>query len=96
MTQTPLPPDDFDQLAGLIKASFPNIKCLRCGHEEFYMTDDVDVFAEKAAEGDFASAQPLRQGGLTPVLALACTRCGHIEQHLVEPLRRSRKPILAE
>jgi Zn ribbon nucleic-acid-binding protein len=96
MTQTPEPPDEFDELAGLVKASFPNIKCLRCGHEEFFMTDDVDVFAEKATEGDFASTQALRHRGLTPVIALACTRCGHIEQHLVAPLRRSQKPILAE
>jgi hypothetical protein len=72
-------PDDFDEVVGLLSTVFPDVKCLRCAHDKFYLLD--------------SPSQSLPSGPLTderrPILRLACTRCGHIEDHLTGVLRAS-------
>ena len=73
---------DFDELAGLVKASFPDLTCLRCGNDRFYLLTDPD-----------RPGMPADGGRPVAVLTLACTRCGFLENHLAEALRHSAKPI---
>ena len=74
-----------DDLVKLFKKSFPDIGCLRCGHKTFFILP--------------ATRQPFRTDDLAsspqslPVITLACTRCGHIEQHLSDTLEDASKPI---
>ncbi len=84
MNHTPQINDDFEELAGLMKASFPEISCLRCGFDRFYVLPDAP--APRLADGPLTDSRH-------PVLSLACVRCGHIEQHLTGVLRSASKPI---
>jgi hypothetical protein len=83
-----------EQIAGLVKASFPDIRCLRCGHDELYIVSD-----EHSGLPGFVSAQVLGSP-LTnkryPFVTLACTRCGHIENFLTGIMERAPKPIMPE
>ena len=91
MNETTKPPEEFEELRGLIKASFPNIRCLRCGHDELYLISD-----ELSGLPGYISAQIL-ESPLTnrqhPLLTLACTRCGHVEHFLTGIMERAEKPI---
>jgi ribosomal protein L37E len=80
--------DKFDDLVGLVKESFPDIHCLRCGYTSFHIlrpTQQSSVLGEAAVE-------PI----LLPVVTLACRRCGHIEQHLSDKLQNRPIPIEVE
>jgi len=90
-------PDEFDELAGLMKASFPDIRCLRCGHDKFYLFPEASnsIGADPRAVHNWLAEGPLTDKDY-PVTTLACVRCGHIEQHLTGLLRRAEKPIIAE
>ncbi|MGD1038363.1 MAG: hypothetical protein ABR878_14535 [Roseiarcus sp.] len=78
--------EDVDDLVGLFKKSFPDIHCLRCGYQSFYILP--------ATRQTFMMGDPALSPTLLPVITLACRRCGHIEQHLSEQL--SDKPIPIE
>ncbi len=75
----------FEELADLVKASFPELRCLRCGHDQFYLAD-------QGIDG-FLLLHSVVNDPLKPVVTLACTRCGHLEQHLKGLLRQAHKPI---
>ena len=79
---------DVESLAELFKQSFPDVRCLRCGHGDFYILP--------ASRQTFMMGEPALRPTLLPVVTLACTRCGHIEQHLSEQLRNAPKPIDVE
>jgi hypothetical protein len=85
MTDTTDTSQKFEDLAGLVKASFPDLRCLRCGHDQFYLAD-------QGIDG-FLLLQSIVDDPLKPVVTLACTRCGHLEQHLTGLLRKASKPI---
>ncbi len=74
-----------DELAELFKESFPDIRCLRCGHSDFYILP--------ATRQTFMMGEHALSPKLLPVITLACTRCGRIEQHLSDQLRDAAKPI---
>ncbi len=76
---------DVDGLAKLFKESFPDVRCLRCGHTEFFILP--------AVRQSFMMGDPALKPTLLPVVTLACTRCGHIEQHLSKRLEDASKPI---
>ncbi len=79
---------DVDSLAKLFRESFPDVRCLRCGHTEFFILP--------AVRQSFMMGDPALKPTLLPVVTLACTRCGHIEQHLSERLEDASKPIEIE
>ena len=79
---------NFEELAGLVKSSFPDLRCLRCGHDQFYLAD-------QGIDG-FLLLHSIINDPLKPVVTLACTRCGHLEQHLTGLLRQANKPILKD
>jgi predicted nucleic-acid-binding Zn-ribbon protein len=91
MNETLKPPEDFDELAGLVKASFPNIRCLGCGHDELYLASD-DF---SALPGYISAKNPDNSvsSHKHPFLVLTCTRCGHVEHFLTGILERAPKPI---
>ena len=80
--------EKVDDLAELFKESFPDIHCLRCGYNSFYILP--------ATRQTFMMGDPALAPKLLPVITLACTRCGHIEQHLTETLRGRSRPIPIE
>jgi len=77
-----------DGLAELFRQSFPDVRCLRCGYADFYILPSerqTFIMGEKEARPTYL-----------PVITLACIRCGHLEQHLSDPLRDAAKPIEIE
>jgi hypothetical protein len=77
-----------DELDKLFKESFPDIRCLRCGNDEFYILPS-------ARQVIVLPEGPAREA-IIPVMTVACTRCGHVEQHLLGTLRDAAKPISIE
>jgi hypothetical protein len=100
MTDTTQRQRDYNELAELVDASFPNLKCLRCGHDKFFLAADVDALSaggenrKSVLELQSALADP--KHARNPVVTLACLRCGHIEQHLTGMLTKAEKPIVDE
>lgn len=93
MIEAPKAPKEFEELASLVKASFPNIMCLRCQNDEFYVSDQVSFGNEHVFTNN--SPEVRKVGSPTSnVITLACTRCGHIEQHLKGILVLAAKPIV--
>jgi predicted nucleic-acid-binding Zn-ribbon protein len=93
-------PDRYQQAAELIRKRLPEIRCLRCGHDEFF----VDTHANALSTGRPNSYSPLRLHNMIngskptlaaaiPVITLACSRCGNIESHLTGVLLDSEEPI---
>jgi len=80
--------EQLDELAKLFKESFPDVHCLRCDNDEFYILPS-------ARQTIVLPDGPPSEAAL-PVMTLACTRCGHIEQHLIRMLREASKPIEVE
>ncbi len=75
----------LEDLEKLFKESFPDVRCLRCDNDEFYILPSArQVIA--LPDGPPAEA-------IIPVMTVACTRCGHIEQHLIRTLQEAAKPI---
>ncbi len=79
MSSSGTPPENFDELVGLLDASFPDIRCLRCGFDKFYMLDGPHL---NLPSGPLTDLQ-------RPVMRLACARCGYLEDHLTGVLRDS-------
>jgi predicted nucleic-acid-binding Zn-ribbon protein len=85
--------DGFDRLADLVSASFPNLSCLRCGHDQFYLTDDPAAASLKEVRSLLGLAISGDDGAPGPVAILACRRCGYVEQHLTDVLQQAEKPL---
>jgi hypothetical protein len=75
---------EVDRLGELFRKSFPDVGCLRCGNEEFFILPATreGFWTQLASRPTFLQ-----------VVTLACTRCGYIERHLTEQLERASKPI---
>jgi ribosomal protein L37E len=63
----------------LVRACFPEIQCLRCGDDEFLIFPNIT--------GPSGLNSNTNLGAVT----LACSRCGHLEQHLLGRLRTAVK-----
>lgn len=84
----------FEDLKGLVNASFPELRCLRCGNEQFYMTSDIDALGTGTPNSySRISLHSLLSDPENPVITLACTRCGYLEHHMTGIMRRAEKPI---
>jgi predicted nucleic-acid-binding Zn-ribbon protein len=90
MNETVKTPEDFEELAGLVKTSFPDIRCLRCGHDEFY--SGLNEYTLRRRDPD-SGRHIAYIGDDHEVLTLACTRCGHLEHHMLDVLQSAHKPI---
>ena len=85
---------EFSALAELVKASFPDLRCLRCDNDQFYLASDIDVLGTgKPGSYSRISLHTLLSDPENPVITLACTRCGYLEHHMTGILRRAEKPI---
>lgn len=40
--------DDFQEFASLVKASFPDLACLRCGNPDFYLETELSNWDESS------------------------------------------------
>jgi predicted nucleic-acid-binding Zn-ribbon protein len=85
---------EFEELKRLVDEAFPNLRCLRCGNESFLLASDVDALGTgRPDRSSVLKLQAQLESPRTPVLTLACTRCGFIEHHVVGALARAPKPI---
>jgi predicted nucleic-acid-binding Zn-ribbon protein len=83
----------FDRLADLVNESFPELSCLRCGNAQFYLTDDPAFARLEEVRRLLGLPTDSDQDSPGPVATLACTRCGYVEQHLTDALRKANKPL---
>jgi predicted nucleic-acid-binding Zn-ribbon protein len=84
----------FQELKGLVNASFPELRCLRCGNEQFYLTSDIDALGTGQPNSySRISLHTLLRDPDNPVITLACTRCGFIEHHMTGVMKSAEKPI---
>ena len=85
-------PADANGVVQLVNTSFPQLHCLRCGSDEFYVTDDPATASLK--EVRLLLGMPTTSDEpVGPVVTLACRRCGYIEQHLTDLLKKAQKPL---
>ncbi|MFL4974723.1 MAG: hypothetical protein ACJ8DU_17975 [Microvirga sp.] len=85
----------FEELKELVNASFPDLRCLRCGNETFYLASDIDALGTgKLHSYSRIALHSLLSDPANPVITLACTRCGYLEHHMTGVLRRAEKPIM--
>jgi len=90
---------DTEAAIALLSEAFPDLRCLRCGHDEFLATTDVNALTDHSGKG--SSVLALHNSLAAPdqkslVVTVACRRCGHIEQHMTGPLARAKRPIELE
>lgn len=71
---------DAEAMTALVKEAFPDLKCLRCGHDAFFLRS----FRSPGLAGAF--------GDVTEI-ELICQRCGLIERHAAAQLKACEKPI---
>jgi predicted nucleic-acid-binding Zn-ribbon protein len=83
----------FDRLADLVNESFPKLSCLRCGNDQFYLTDDPTLASLKEVRTLLGLATDDEGDSPGPVAILACRRCGYVEQHLTDVLQKADKPL---
>ncbi|WP_442755121.1 hypothetical protein ACNHKD_00215 [Methylocystis sp. JAN1] len=76
-------------LAQEINRAFPDLKCLRCGGEKFFLSRQSVMGPISQTEDGVARIA----GGHLETVALSCPRCGFVEQHLVKILLEAPKPI---
>lgn len=82
---------NLEAAAALLKSAFPDIRCLRCGHDEFVLVDPP-VYTERLLKKDY------RMGGVVffphpKTVVLVCQLCGMTETHALDYLEKASKPI---
>jgi ribosomal protein L37E len=80
---------ELEDVIDLVKQAFPDLSCLRCGHEDFFVAHRNDSLGLMKYDDE----NKWRGSGPNPIGLLICQRCGHIEYHLLEQLWKADKPI---
>ena len=81
---------EFEMLRELVRDAFPDLRCLRCGSDDFYLKGMLD----NLGTGQFVQGKPQSPDrDYESVLRLVCQRCGFVEHHSVQILQESDKPI---
>jgi predicted nucleic-acid-binding Zn-ribbon protein len=83
--------DVLDEGADLLHQAFPDIRCLRCGNDNFRLIDSP-AYTGRLQRRD------VRIGGVQfnpfpQTVALICERCGLVDQYALDYLRKANKPI---
>jgi hypothetical protein len=83
---------ELAQMAREVDLAFPNLKCLRCGNESFFLvgpeSDSYRIIKKTPSFYKFDS-----DASAIEVLELVCQRCGMIERHSWKILKNAQKPI---
>ncbi|WP_159730310.1 hypothetical protein [Methylosinus sp. Ce-a6] len=83
--------DELVHMAQTIDHAFPNLKCLRCGSESFFLAGPIIYVTQFQKE---KQKHDLGHGGFDiKVFDLVCRRCGMIERHAWKILENAAKPI---
>ncbi|ADZ69336.1 hypothetical protein [Polymorphum gilvum] len=85
MNEASKPTEEFSKLVDLISDRLPDLRCLRCHHDGFYLSQDLSPPGYSFGEVPDLIIQSER-AGIPPITTLVCRRCGHIEQHLTSVL----------
>jgi ribosomal protein L37E len=80
--------DALTELANIVDACFPDLKCLRCGSESFFVAGPVPHSLPSAAVGGERKNRSRFAKVEIESADLICQRCGMIERHSLEILRR--------
>ena len=64
---------EMDEVKATINRRFPNMKCLRCGNEEF----GLSIFADDT----FRMIEPVKR--MNQLAEFICSSCGMIERHYI-------------
>lgn len=74
----------------LVQEAFPDLRCLRCRSDSFYLTDsEVERYVSHQGKNI------VRVGQAGPrTLKLICSRCGLVETHEHEYLAKVAKPVV--
>jgi ribosomal protein L37E len=89
---------ETDDVRQILSEAFPDIRCLRCGHDQFLVVTDIDALgtghsADSMSVLALHAALAIPDSSMRPVVTLACERCGHLEHHVTRLLARARRPI---
>lgn len=94
--ETPPGENALAELGLALENAFADIRCLRCGHESFYLAGPAEYVYQ--GRNEFSTTSGLhRYGG--PAIAtvdLICKRCGMVESHALNILREFSKKVLPE
>jgi predicted nucleic-acid-binding Zn-ribbon protein len=81
---------EFETLRDLVREAFPDLRCLRCGSDDFFLKGMLD----NLGTGEFIEGKPLSSTqDYEQALRLVCQRCGFVEHHSVQVLQDAAKPI---
>jgi predicted nucleic-acid-binding Zn-ribbon protein len=72
--------DSLDRSIELLKEAFPELRCLRCGNDRFFIQED-SLRGQEAPDA------------LHGIVTLTCTRCGFLERHDLDMLTAAEKPL---
>ncbi len=70
---------EMDDARAMLRQRFPNLCCLRCGKDKFFMR----IWPDESLVPGLASPDNNR------VLELICESCGHQEKHVVNLLEKT-------
>ncbi|BDV37779.1 hypothetical protein DSM21852_10320 [Methylocystis bryophila] len=82
----------LNELAKLVNEAFPNLSCLRCSNERFYLVESRSV----VPHGSFQLPGDAFPRGHFHHVELICSRCGYVERHEVTVLKNATKPIISK
>jgi predicted nucleic-acid-binding Zn-ribbon protein len=80
---------EYDWLANQVSTSFPDLKCLRCGYDKFYL----DTSRSKLKMQSLGGLSAIGSSHEPRYVGIVCTKCGHVEQHVVDVIEKAAKPI---
>lgn len=86
MNETPKVSKDFKKLADVIANEFPDLQCLRCGHDGFFLSTDLSHPTMNVVGEVPDIILRSMDAGIEPITTLVCRKCGYIEQHLTSIL----------
>lgn len=84
--ETPPGENALTKLGRALESAFADIRCLRCGHESFYLAGPIEYVYQGRNEIPAASRLHRHGGPAIETVDLICKRCGMVESHALSIL----------
>jgi len=91
--QDEVEPDTLGEAVELLRAAFPDMRCLRCGHDDFRLLD-APVYTGRLSTREHRIGL-IHFHPFPRAVVLVCQSCGMTEQHDLDILEKAEKPIRA-
>lgn len=85
--ETPPGEEALSELRLALEKSFADIRCLRCGHENFYLAGPAEYVYQGRHRISAGSRLHRYDGPMIETVDLICKRCGMVESHALNILR---------